>query len=75
MIGPALLEYEEISGVSGGTPRGRTQSTADTESPGGTPQEDKKPSLLTKNFTQFKNTLNCFGIDSDLIVQIFKQVT
>ena len=71
LIVPALLEYEEISGVSGGAPRGRAQSVAD-----GAPAapEPRSPAHLAKDLTQLKSTLVFFGVDPGLILQIFKQV-
>lgn len=72
MIVGSLLEYEEISGVSSGVPRGRAQSVSGGA---GIPTENpRSPTHLTDEFTHLKKTLNYFGVDEELIIQIFKQV-
>jgi hypothetical protein len=72
MIVGALLEYEEISGVSGGVPRGRAQSVGGGAT--GVSDKPRSPTQLVDEFTYWINSLGYFGVDKELIVQIFRQV-
>lgn len=73
MVIGALLEYEEISGVSGGVPRGRAQSVGSTS--GSVSETPRSPTHLVNEFSHIKKTLDYFGVDTELVLQIFKQVS
>nr|CAI5827729.1 unnamed protein product [Callosobruchus analis] len=71
LIVPAVLEYEEIAGMSSGFRR----RTASTTSEASTPVATQKPmTALLQELTHFYKILTLYAVDGHLISQIFKQV-
>ncbi|KAJ8966303.1 hypothetical protein NQ314_003568 [Rhamnusium bicolor] len=75
LIVPAILEHEEIPGISGNKPsgfRGRTSSLArELDSP----VTSQKPThALLQELTNHHKILTFYGVDPEVISQVFKQV-
>lgn len=73
LIVPAILEHEEIPGISGNKPsgfRGRTSSLALDS-----PVSNQKPTTaLLQELTNHHKILTFYGVDPEVVSQIFKQV-
>jgi myosin-5 len=76
MIVPAILEHEAISGLSGQKPggmRGRASSVVrEPESP---VDVQKALDTLLQELSAFHRSLGFHGVDPELIVQVFRQVS
>ena len=76
MIVPAILEHEAISGLSGQKPggmRGRASSVVrEPESP---VDVQKALDSLLKELSAFHRSLGFHGVDPELIIQVFRQVS
>lgn len=76
MIVPAILEHEAISGLSGQKPggmRGRASSVVrEPESP---VDVQKALDSLLQELTAFHRSLGFHGVDPELIIQVFRQVS
>ncbi|XP_018563166.1 unconventional myosin-Va isoform X1 [Anoplophora glabripennis] len=75
LIVPAILEHEEIPGISGNKPsgfRGRTSSLArDLDSP---VNNQKPTTALLQELTNHHKILTFYGVDPEVISQVFKQI-
>ncbi|KAK9892692.1 hypothetical protein WA026_021547 [Henosepilachna vigintioctopunctata] len=70
LIVPAILEHEEIQGLSGNMPGGMRRKS----SVAGTPSLDQKPTTTLKQaFTNINKKLTFYGVDPEVISQIFRQ--
>lgn len=67
---PALLEHEAISGVNSNK-HGRPRSSSMGEEPESTQQKLNK---LLNELTSMYKTLQYHGVDSEIVVQLFKQL-
>ena len=76
MIVPAILEHEAISGLSGQKPggmRGRASSVVrEPESP---VDVQKALDCLLQELSAFHRSLGFHGVDPELIIQVFRQVS
>ena len=76
LIVPAILEHEAISGLSGQKPggmRGRASSVVrEPESP---VDVQKALDSLLKELSAFHRSLGFHGVDPELIIQVFRQVS
>jgi myosin-5 len=76
MIVPAILEHEAISGLSGQKPggmRGRASSVVrEPESP---VDVQKALDSLLQELSAFHRSLGFHGVDPELIIQVFRQVS
>ncbi|KAK5647331.1 hypothetical protein RI129_002223 [Pyrocoelia pectoralis] len=73
LIVPAILEHEEIPGISGnklGGFRARASSLRDAETPG----QQKPIVALLQELTSYYKILTFYGVDMEVISQIFKQI-
>ncbi|XP_017772501.1 PREDICTED: unconventional myosin-Va [Nicrophorus vespilloides] len=74
LVVPAILEHEEIQGLSGGKPgfRKRTSSIAkELESPKST---TKPTTALLQELTSQHKILSFYGVDPEVISQVFRQL-
>lgn len=76
MIVPAILEHEAISGLSGQKPggmRGRASSVVrEPESP---VDVQKALDSLLQELSAFHRSLGFHGVDPEIIIQVFRQVS
>lgn len=76
MIVPAILEHEAISGLSGQKPggmRGRASSfVRESELP---VDAQKALDTLLQELTAFHRSLGFHGVDPEVIIQVFRQVS
>ncbi|EFA06975.2 unconventional myosin-Va [Tribolium castaneum] len=72
LVIPAILEHEEIPGISGNKPsgfRGRSSSVATS------PEPSQKPTTaVLLELTNHHKILSFYGVDPEVISQIFKQI-
>ncbi|KAL0276825.1 UNVERIFIED_CONTAM: hypothetical protein PYX00_004309 [Menopon gallinae] len=73
LIVPAVLENEAIAGLSRGLPGGRHRSSSVTTPMDSTANLEKKLDMLVSELTGVHNVLAKFGVDPEVISQIFKQ--
>ncbi|XP_072396790.1 unconventional myosin-Va isoform X1 [Diabrotica undecimpunctata] len=74
LIVPAILEHEEIPGISGNKPSGfrsRIGSSSSVTSPTGS---QKPTAALLQELTNHYKILMYYGVDPEVISQIFKQI-
>ncbi|CAG9853568.1 unnamed protein product [Phyllotreta striolata] len=74
LIVPAILEHEEIQGMIGGKPSGfrnRLGSSSSVSSPTGS---HKPTTILLQELTNHYKMLGYYGVDQELISQIFNQM-
>ncbi|XP_022899670.2 unconventional myosin-Va [Onthophagus taurus] len=73
LIVPAILEHEEIRGMSGTKPSGfsRRTSSFNLESPAGS---QKPTTALLQELSNQHKVLTFYGVDNEVISQIFKQI-
>ncbi|CAH0551807.1 unnamed protein product [Brassicogethes aeneus] len=75
LIVPAILEHEEIAGLSGSKPsgfRGRQSSVSrELESP---VNNQKPTTALLQELTNHHKILTFYGVDPEVISQVFKQI-
>ncbi|KAB0805025.1 hypothetical protein PPYR_01995 [Photinus pyralis] len=73
LIVPAILEHEEIPGISSNKPggfRARANSLRGAETPG----QQKPTEALLQELTKYYKILTFYGVDIQVISQIFKQI-
>ncbi|XP_030764817.1 unconventional myosin-Va isoform X2 [Sitophilus oryzae] len=73
LIVPAILEHEEVPGMSG-KPSGLRSRVGSISSPVGSAANQKPTTALIQELTNHHKILVFYGIDPDLISTIFKQV-
>lgn len=74
LIVPAILEHEEIPGISGNKPSGsrsRLGSSSGISSPTGS---QKPTTLLLQELTNHHKILCYYGVDTGIVSQIFQQI-
>ncbi|XP_049824224.1 unconventional myosin-Va isoform X2 [Aethina tumida] len=71
LIVPAILEHEEIAGISGNKPSGFRTRQNSTTSPVG---NQKPTTALLQELTNHHKILSFYGVDQEVISQIFKQI-
>lgn len=72
LIVTAILENEAIVGLERGL--GRHRSTSLSSAADAERESKKQLDLLQTHLTQFKRTLDLFGVENEVTLQIFKQV-
>ncbi|XP_076267084.1 dilute class unconventional myosin isoform X2 [Rhynchophorus ferrugineus] len=73
LIVPAILEHEEVPGMSG-KPSGLRSRVGSVSSPVGGGPGQKPTTALINELTNHYKILDFYGIDPDLISMVFKQV-
>ncbi|ENN78188.1 hypothetical protein YQE_05340, partial [Dendroctonus ponderosae] len=73
LIVPAILEHEEVPGMSGKASGFRNRSNSISSPAGGGP-EAKPTSYLLQELSNHYRVLVCYGVDAQIISNIFKQV-
>ncbi|KAJ8704631.1 hypothetical protein PYW07_011819 [Mythimna separata] len=74
LIVPAILEHEEISGLSGPAARPRSAGTGAPSAGAGAPGAGAGPHKLKLELTATHDHLHTFAVDQPLRVMIFKQL-
>ncbi|KAJ8707039.1 hypothetical protein PYW08_011173 [Mythimna loreyi] len=74
LIVPAILEHEEISGLSGPAARPRSMSSGAPTGGAGAPGAGAGPHKLKLELTATHDHLHTFAVDQPLRVMIFKQL-
>ena len=73
LIVPAILEHEAIAGLSSRL-AGRNRASSVSSALDNTPNPEKKLDVLLSELSSFHRILAIFGVDPEVISQVFRQV-